>query len=723
MPEPTPQIIKNVIIKQHAHDQNEWSEYTLADKELGVVYAPGTKDVRYLTIGDGTTPVAKLIEDDKIFRIGLGADYELPVASSTLLGGIKIHNNYFYYPEDSDQLIPKTFQLTTDAGVGDYNTDRKSEHIAYISQPNSDFKIQGDLYAEDIIADTGIFKNITYEQEINVAYDGQYLKIHKSREESDRREFEIQLAPEHYSTESNEYIYTLDTTSAIDLPEQTITVFQTQSKSIFLGYNMTITKITPNTTSRTTRIEGRVTTDLTITKISRLSLTYTSLIGDSDESELKKLNWSLSNGTLTFSGTLDFIGVHTVESGEMDCNAIVPVDIVLPATEQLTSLEVTANSTTINLSYDAPNSTVTVTGTFLPEYTNSSIIFLDSIITVPVLGNNERAGILIYNYHEEDAEVPEASRRIAELSIDKQGTLCYNHDNSNSENFSQILMLGTQEESKHGLLYITQNEETGLITSSLAPTIGQENLDLNFLKTLTLTLNSKDSIEYSPIASEGTSFNINACTRVIANGQSYDVDDSGLITLGESNWTDDLYEILQSAVQTITFDGLEQSGPTINLKSKIQSITFDDKVADLDDNGNITLTSKIQSIKYNNETFSGPDIELDATIVKNRTVNHGTNENPINYTTIEVDYNASDNSYTIEHYEPEVTSEPTGAELHMIGESTAETSFILMHGLKYDHYGHAQSYSNYELDFSALIARIEALEEKVAALEAQLEAS
>ena len=67
--------------------------------------------------------------------------------------------------------------------------------------------------------------------------------------------------------------------------------------------------------------------------------------------------------------------------------------------------------------------------------------------------------------------------------------------------------------------------------------------------------------------------------------------------------------------------------------------------------------------------------------------------------------------------------EPVGTDTNIIGESGSETSFNLVSNLSYDHYGHAEKYSSYTLDFSGLIARIEELETKVAELEEQLKAS
>ena len=48
----------------------------------------------------------------------------------------------------------------------------------------------------------------------------------------------------------------------------------------------------------------------------------------------------------------------------------------------------------------------------------------EDVDTPMVLGDNEKAGIRLYNYHKDDAsEENEARRRVAELSIDNNGSL------------------------------------------------------------------------------------------------------------------------------------------------------------------------------------------------------------------------------------------------------------------------------------------------------------
>lgn len=87
---------------------------------------------------------------------------------------------------------------------------------------------------------------------------------------------------------------------------------------------MTITSMTPNTTSGRTTIEGRVTTDLTITEISGISLTCSMLGSGSQEFDLTIAKYTLSDGSFTFRGYIRSIGIQAVTEGEVECNATVP---------------------------------------------------------------------------------------------------------------------------------------------------------------------------------------------------------------------------------------------------------------------------------------------------------------------------------------------------------------------------------------------------------------
>ena len=164
--------------------------------------------------------------------------------------------------------------------------------------------------------------------------------------------------------------------------------------------------------------------------------------------------------------------------------------------------------------------------------------------------------------------------------------------------------------------------------------------------------------------------------------------------------------MLHSAVQKITFDGTDFEGQTLTLNSKIQSIKMDDQLYQPDENGIITLSSKIQKIVYNGINHTGPIVTLQSPKVSSLQTTKGTGADQKQYTTIIVNEDPSTNTYSLKHYDTDTINEPVGTETNVIGESGSKTSFNLMSNLSYDHYGHAEKYSSYTLDFSALISRI-----------------
>lgn len=184
-----------------------------------------------------------------------------------------------------------------------------------------------------------------------------------------------------------------------------------------------------------------------------------------------------------------------------------------------------------------------------------------------------------------------------------------------------------------------------------------------------------------------------------------------------------MYSLLSSAVQKITFDDEEFSGPTITLKSKIQKITLDGLETTIGEDGSVDLKSKIQSITYDGVKHDESDIVIYATKLSSLETTKGSGADEQKYNTINITEDPATRTYLISHYDTKTINEPVGTDTNIIGESGSKTSFNLMSNLSYDHYGHAERYSSYTLDFSRLIARIEELETKVTELEEQLKAS
>lgn len=744
--------IRNVLIQQHAKDINEWAGTTLLDKELGVVYTPGTKDVRYLAIGDGTSSVDELIAADKIFRIGLGADYELPVASEYVLGGVKINTEYFNVEDDT--LIPNNFRLVQDTQEEIYNKNYQADHNPFISLPDSDFKIQGDLYAENVRADAGIFKTLTYEEEIQSVYESTHIDIHESLDDFAKIDMTVSFDRDNVEVigmDTEVVRFTKNWKNKLFVKNQTLSFFtgrKTQTNSFMINNSQDIVEDVYGDYWEPDKITGKKWTYNIETDNAILRAPYI------------EIGWwpygSGATGNPSFKKTTKYdVDITSVLKNGVYINTLV-YTISIEEWDNTKSEYYYSGNPIINLYYTVPTE-ITVDIKNETEITEDPQIFYDSndrsafylyieqdqlylrfeysnIITseiidpcsiqfyytdnkIEVLHEDERSGIRINNYHKDDKDIEADKRRVAELSIDWIGTLAYTTDNSDPSSFNNILMLNPAQ-AIDGFLTIKPDEATGFTT---VPVAKIERKYLETLALLNLNLNNTNLTTYSPLAENDIDVNINACTSIIANGTTYQVDPSGIIALSNSSWTNELYDQLQSAVQTITFDGNQYIGPTPSFNSKITSVTMDGNEQNIVD-GKLTLSSKIQSITYDNTIYSDSHIVLKSTVVANKTVSKGTGSDVKDYTTIQVEYNSDNNAYILQHYEPNTSNEPIGYEPHVIGVSDTK-SFILMHGLKYDYYGHSESYSNYQLDFSDLIKRIEELETKVAELEEQLKAS
>lgn len=83
-----------------------------------------------------------------------------------------------------------------------------------------------------------------------------------------------------------------------------------------------------------------------------------------------------------------------------------------------------------------------------------------------------------------------------------------------------------------GFLTIKPDEATGFTTVPVA-TIERKYLET--LATLNLNLNNTNLTTYSPLTVNDTDVNINACTSIIANGVTYQVDPLGTISLSNSS--------------------------------------------------------------------------------------------------------------------------------------------------------------------------------------------
>lgn len=757
-----PKIVKNIHIQQWNGDENYWStQKPLMEGEIGIVNKTNTKNVANIVVGNGASTTSELLAEGNVFYPGVGAGYILPLASNTLLGGVKISDTYFYTDEGVLKLkILKSILDDNPDNPDEFNKANKRDNDAFISSPATDWKLQGDFYAETLYADEARIKNVIYDQETNVSYLSKYLDIHKEfSEDKGKREFTIQLTPDHYYWKHGEfrpdeveagYKYDVNIEGCLYIPEQEITVYTNTTtnypgENIGLAYNYPVSK--DDYYNSVFPVEGST--------WAKLELETSKYIGAIDSIQVRG-GWGA--GGSGGGSTIEISGNDNIQYEQpvfKNNKYYTIVHFLYPRADW-------GNFEYISISYYAcTKSTYTIpesllgSGSRLPIVVDDDgnyilrISWVDTILTieatpqlslysgyasqniltlyddqtvVEVLQDDERAGIKIYNYHKDDKNMPKENRKIAELSINNSGTLKYTPDNSSPNNFSDVLTVNRYLENIDGFVWLnaTPAQPIKLTYYNKIPT---QYVDLSGIKDLKITCNVNDAGIYYPLSSDPQAININACTSIVANGTEHKVSADGKITLSDSTWTNELQDLLYSAIQKITFDGATFTGSTITLKSKIQKITLDGSEMKVDENGCVELKSKIQSITYDGVKHEESDIVIYTPSIKSLVTVKGTGTDKHSYNTINITEDPATRTYWISHYDTNTVDEPVGTDTNIIGESGSETSFNLVSNLSYDHYGHAEKYSSYTLDFSGLIARIEELETKVAELEEQLKAS
>lgn len=718
-----PKIVKNIHIQQWNGDENYWStQKPLMEGEIGIVNKTNTKNAANIVVGNGTFTTSELLEEGNVFYPGIGAGYVLPTASGTVHGGIKIADNYFYV--DQGLLKPKTLRLIEDDNPDnpdEFNKANKSGNQALISAPTTDWKLQGDFYAETLYADEARIKNIVYEKETNIEYSGKYIDIHKNAIDYELTEFSVQLSSEHYSEGFGGYIWHLDQLyGPIQMPSQDITVSNSQLTTKEAYFQASVCNFFPLSSGG-----YKITGSVDIGENVFLSVAGISIRHNRNWIYLTNVSTHVNGTMIDFEGEIASLPVASFEVGQLIYNSVrtITSTITLPAIDEL-SAEQSFKVDDYSFSFSLSENMITLLVQGLdPNITNTSIVFYDNVPSTPVLKEGETAGIRIFNYNINDEDVSGDQRKTAELSVNNHGILKYASDNSSMNYFSDILMINKTDSLIQGFYYLYADPKEEGITYSILEQIPTQCVDLSGIKNLTIACNAEDAGTYTPLGEDSQYININACTSIITNGNEHTVDPSGKITLSDSAWTNELYSLLSSAVQKITFDDEEFSGPTITLKSKIQKITLDGLATTIGEDGSVDLKSKIQSITYDGVKHDESDIVIYATKLSSLETTKGSGADEQKYNTINITEDPATRTYLISHYDTKTINEPVGTDTNIIGESGSKTSFNLMSNLSYDHYGHAERYSSYTLDFSRLVARIEELETKVAELEEQLKAS
>ena len=194
-----------------------------------------------------------------------------------------------------------------------------------------------------------------------------------------------------------------------------------------------------------------------------------------------------------------------------------------------------------------------------------------------VLGDNERSGFKFHNYLGAESEVADpADRTVAELSIDNKGILSYGTNAKDSNTFRQVLTLdrrNDEEITETKYLCVTETSDSGYIVDYTTSIPVQ---DLEEVKTLTLTIDGDhaSSQVYSPQNSSDLKYNIaiprTYCKTIEIEGTKYSVDGEGNktdhnIKLPIKAFTAAKEQTLNSALQSITLNGIEVKGPNAEL--------------------------------------------------------------------------------------------------------------------------------------------------------------
>lgn len=190
----------------------------------------------------------------------------------------------------------------------------------------------------------------------------------------------------------------------------------------------------------------------------------------------------------------------------------------------------------------------------------------DGTANPPTLENNEYSGILFYNYKNDGETQDERSK--AELSINNQGQLFYSLGQDSLK--KQILMMRSDTilSSDSSSYLSVQKDENGFLQLSTSTYIPATNV--SGFGELTLIINGNPH-SYSPVSSSAISFDIptDYCNSIVVEGNTYTAVNN-VITVGSLGFTNENAATLNSAVQTITYNGTTYSGPEIAITSKVQ---------------------------------------------------------------------------------------------------------------------------------------------------------
>ena len=182
----TPQEIKNVRIKFRIANDSKWKDKNaiLDAGEIGIVLNNSQTKIEKMLIGRKDGELAK---DAIAFYPGEGAQYKLPEATTSKTGGIKINKHYFKMENGMLEPIHLRKSVADEHGIY-YNNDNKPSHSAWEMSKDSDLKINGDLYTEDIYANKIKCTDLVNETKTEYNTIGDYVKL-RINESQDEEEY------------------------------------------------------------------------------------------------------------------------------------------------------------------------------------------------------------------------------------------------------------------------------------------------------------------------------------------------------------------------------------------------------------------------------------------------------------------------------------------------------------------------------------------------------
>lgn len=530
--------IDNVRIIQWGNTLSKWEEinsqqgehFQLKMNELGVVNNSSGKTLA-LVVGNNNDTVAELYENaisetsnTNVFFSGIGAGYNLPAATPTVLGGIKIDSEYFSMI--NQKLTPKLLTYAVPEPSGNYYnaSGPTPENIALTLPSDHDLRVQGTVFAETLITT----------EEINVQVGFQYIDIHKKINKDDKYEVYLDNAIFIGTIEDKDTIINIFTHPLYDDCEVVVNSTSVNNGAFDIWYSY------PNPADNSAQDVQEIVDGVTTNHW------YSSLSYDTSDASRHKIKVSRAVAPFVNGAYYRVTNRRLVEKGE-------------------------------------------------------------DVDTPMVLGDNEKAGIRLYNYHKDDAsEENEARRRVAELSIDNNGFLwfspnVYPTDWPENENITKNyrIPLVNPTGMENSLITINSNgmlvPKTSISTSEL-PTY----YSLTITKNENRTEDNYVSVEtvYDPFDShKSVTINQHYCDTIIANGKEYKAIENK-IDLGSPIWTEDLYNKLQTAVQTIKFNGTEYVGPNPEFNYTYSANINSGTLIDVQKDGERFTINHLQDAEY-----------------------------------------------------------------------------------------------------------------------------